>query len=119
MTFSALDAWWWPYVFILAGGWLMTDGFRFLGVYFGGRIAEESEALVAVRALATALVAAVIGNLVVFPSGALAEAPLWMRIASIAIGFAAYLALRRNVLLGILTGEAVLLAGLYAIGFTG
>ncbi len=119
MTFSALDVWWWPYVFILFGGWLTTDGFRFLGVYFGGRIAEDSEALVAVRALATALVAAVIGNLVVFPSGALAEAPLWMRIASIAIGFAGYLALRRSVLLGILIGEAVLLAGLYAIGFNG
>lgn len=117
MTFSSLDAWWWPYVFILAAGWLTTDGFRFLGVYFGGRIAEQSEALVAVRALATALVAAVIGNLVVFPSGALAEAPLWMRIASIAIGFAGYLALRRSVLLGILIGEAVLLAGLYAIDF--
>lgn len=119
MTFSSIDAWWWPYLFILAGGWLATDGFRFLGVYFGGRMAEDSEALVAVRALATALVAAVIGNLVVFPSGALAEAPLWMRIASVVVGFAAYLALRRSVLLGILAGEAALLAGLYAIGFSG
>ena len=119
MTFAAVDAWWWPYVFILLAGWLTTDGFRFLGVYFGGRIAEDSEALVAVRALAAALVAAVIGNLVVFPSGALAEAPLWMRIASIAIGFAGYLALRKNVLLGILIGETVLLAGLYAVGFNG
>lgn len=119
MTFSAFDTWWWPYVFILAGGWLATDGFRFLGVYFGGRLAEDSEALVAVRALATALVAAVIGNLVVFPAGALAEAPLWMRVASLIGGFAGYLVLRRSVLLGILSGEAVLLAGLYAIGFDG
>lgn len=119
MTFSAYDVWWWPYLFILVGGWLATDAFRFLGVYFGGRIAEDSEALVAVRALATALVAAVIGNLVVFPSGALAEAPLWMRVGSVAIGFAAYLVLKRSVLLGILVGEAALLAGLYAIGFAG
>ena len=119
MTFSAFDAWWWPYLFILVAGWLATDGFRFLGVYFGGRISEDSELLVAVRALATALVAAVIGNLVVFPSGALADAPLWMRITAVAIGFGAYLALRKNVLLGILTGEAVLLAGLYATGFSG
>ena len=119
MTYQALDTWWWPYLFILVAGWLMTDGFRFLGVYFGGRLAEDSEALVVVRTLATALVAAVIGNLVVFPSGALAEAPLWMRIASMAVGFAAYLALRRSVLFGILAGEAVLLAGLYATGFAG
>ncbi len=119
MSYTAFDTWWWPYVFILLAGWLTTDGFRFLGVYFGGRLAEDSEILVAVRTLATALVAAVIGNLIVFPSGALAEAPLWIRIAAVAVGFAGYLALRRSVLLGILIGEAVLLAGLAAIGFAG
>ncbi len=118
MTFSAHDAWWWPYLFILFAGWLATDGFRFLGVYFGGRFAEDSEALVAVRALATALVAAVIGNLVVFPSGALADAPLVLRIFAVVAGFAAYLLLRRSVLLGILAGEAVLLAGLYVTGLS-
>ena len=117
MSFSSIEAWWWPYLFIIAAGWLMSDGFRFLGVYFGGRIADDSEALVVVRSLATALVAAVIGNLVVFPSGVLADAPLWLRLASMAVGFAAYLALRKSVLFGILTGEAVLLAGLYLIGF--
>jgi len=119
VSYYAYDFWWWPYLFILLAGWLMTDGFRFLGVYFGGRIAEDSEALVVVRTLATALVAAVIGNLVVFPSGALAAAPLWMRVASMVVGFAVYLALRKSVLFGILAGEAVLIAGLYAIGFSG
>jgi hypothetical protein len=76
VSYYAYDFWWWPYLFILLAGWLMTDGFRFLGVYFGGRIAEDSEALVVVRTLATALVAAVIGNLVVFPSGGFAS-PRW------------------------------------------
>ncbi len=71
MTFTAIDDWWWPYLFILIAGWLATDTWRYLGVYFGGRISEDSEALVLVRCIATALVAAVIGNLVVFPSGAL------------------------------------------------
>lgn len=41
MTFDALDAWWWPYVFILVAGWLATDSWRFLGVYLGGRISED------------------------------------------------------------------------------
>ena len=117
MTFTSIDAWWWPYLFIIIGGWLMTDSFRFLGVYFGGRIAENSETMVVVRALATALVAAVVGNLVVFPSGTLADAPLLLRLASVVIGFGAYLALRKSVLSGISIGEAVLLAGLYLIGF--
>lgn len=113
MTFTAFDVWWWPYVFILAAGWLTTDSFRFLGVYFGGRIDEDSEILVVVRALATALIAAVIGNLVVFPSGALADAPLWLRVASLLTGFAAYQVCRKKVLPGIIAGEAVLLTGLY------
>lgn len=116
MTFTSLDVWWWPYVFILAAGWLATDAFRFLGVYFGGRIAESSEILVIVRSLATALIAAVIGNLVIFPAGALADAPLWLRISSLIAGFAFYLGVRKSVLLAIVVGEAVLLAGLYLVG---
>lgn len=119
MTFSSFDAWWWPYLFILLAGWVTTDGFRFLGVYFGGRIAEASQALVLMRTLATALIAAVIGNLIVFPSGALAATPLLMRLAAVALGFTVYLLTRRSMLAGILTGEAALLAGLYAIGFSG
>lgn len=119
MTFFSFDAWWWPYLFILAGGWLFTDPWRFMGVYLGGRIGEDSQALVFVRALATALVAAVIGNLVVFPSGALAAAPLELRILSASAGFLGYLLARKSVLVGIVVAEAVLIAGLRFIGFEG
>ena len=116
MTFAAFDAWWWPYFFILAAGWLATDAWRFLGVYLGGRIAEDSETLVLVRALATALVASVIGNLIVFPAGALAEAPLALRIGAAAIGFAAYFMARKRVIVGILVAEVVLIAGIQIFG---
>lgn len=119
MTFSTFDAWWWPYLFILLAGWLATDAWRFLGVYLGGRISEDSEALVLVRALATALVAAVIGNLIVFPSGALAAAPLELRLLSAAAGFVAYLVAGKRVLVGILAAEALLIAGLWLVGFDG
>ena len=119
MTFHALDAWWWPYLFILLAGWLATDGWRFLGVYLGGRIAEESATLVLVRTMATALVAAVIGNLIVFPSGALADVALAVRIAAAAAGFAAFLATRKSMLVGILAAEAVLLAAIYLGGVPG
>ena len=119
MTFTAFDTWWWPYVFILAAGWLATDAWRFLGVYLGGRISEESEALVLVRALATALVAAVIGNLIVFPSGALAATPLALRLAAAAIGFTAYFLAKKRVLVGILVAEAVLIVGIQLFGLIG
>ncbi|MGE3147311.1 MAG: AzlD domain-containing protein [Pseudorhodoplanes sp.] len=112
MTYDAIDAWWWPYLFILLAGWLATNIWRFIGVYVGGRIAEDSDLLVLVRTVATALVAGLIGNLIVFPSGSLAAAPLVLRIAAVACGFAAYIMARRNMLAGIAVGEVVLLAGL-------
>jgi hypothetical protein len=115
MTFEAIDAWWWPYLFILAAGWLATDVWRFLGVYLGGRLREDSELLVMVRALATALVAAVIGNLIVFPSGALAATPLALRAAAASAGFLAYLMLGKRVLVGIAAAEVVLLAGIHLL----
>jgi hypothetical protein len=112
MRFDSLEAWWWPYLFILIAGWLATDSWRFLGVYFGGRISESSDLLVLVRCIATAFVAAVIGNLIVFPGGELAGTPLLLRVAAAAGGFLAYQAARRSVITGILVAEAILLAGL-------
>lgn len=112
MTFQSVDAWWWPFLFILVGGWLATDAWRFLGVYLGDRLSEDSDLLVLVRALATALVAAVIGNLIVFPSGELAETSLALRLAAVAAGFAAYMLLGRKVIVGIIAAEAVLLGGI-------
>ena len=116
MTFDAIDAWWWPYLFTLIAGWLATDSWRYLGVYFGGRIPEDSDLLVLVRAMATALVAAVIGNLIAFPTGALASSSLMLRAAAAALGFLAYLFLGKRILAGILVAEAVLITGLIAGG---
>lgn len=115
MTFDAFDAWWWPYLFILLAGWLATDSWRFLGVLLGGRISETSEALVFVRAVATALVAGVIASLILTPSGGLAEAPVWLRMGAAAVGFGAYLAAKKHMLAGILVAEAVLIAGMLAL----
>ncbi|MCO6390370.1 AzlD domain-containing protein [Aliihoeflea aestuarii] len=112
MTFSSIDTWWWPYLFILIAGWLATDSWRFLGVYLGGRLSEKSDLLVLVRCVATALVAAVIANLIVFPAGPLAETTIRLRVFSAAIGFAAFLWFGKNVLVGIVVTEVVLLSGM-------
>lgn len=114
MTFHAIDSWWWPFLFILVAGWLATDTWRYLGVYFGGRISDDSDILVLVRCIATALVAAVIGNLVTYPSGELSNTTLLLRLGAVAVGFAVYLTVRRSVLLGIAVAIAILEAGIYA-----
>ena len=116
MSFDSIDAWWWPFLFILVAGWLATDAWRFLGVYLGGRISEDSDILVLVRAVATALVAAVIANLVMFPGGALADTPIPLRLGTAAAGFAAYLMLGKRIVVGIAVAEAVFIAGYFALG---
>ena len=113
MTPTSVDAWWWPYLYILLGGWATTYPWRFLGVYIGGRIREDAPIMVFVRAVATALVAAVIGNFVCFPSGPAADSTLVLRIGAMAAGFAAYLVADGKVLAGIVVGEAVFATGLW------
>ena len=116
MTFDSIEAWWWPYVFMLLAGWAMTYPWRALGVYLGGRIHEDSELLVLVRAIATALVAAVIGTLICFPAGPAAETTLTLRIVSASVGFAAYFFIIRKMLVGILVAEVTFGMGYY-LGF--
>ncbi|MBO6538629.1 MAG: AzlD domain-containing protein [Rhizobiaceae bacterium] len=111
MTFDAIDAWWWPFFFILIAGWLATDSWRFLGVFLGGRISEDSEALVFVRCVATALVAAVVAGLILTPNGALADTPILLRAGAAIAGFAAYLAAGKRMIVGIVVAEALLVGG--------
>jgi hypothetical protein len=112
MTFLSLDAWWWPYLFILIAGSVATDIWRFLGVYFAGNLDEETEILVFVRSVATALVAGVIAKLILYPDGALATVPLLVRISAAGLGFAGYLLAGKRVFVGVITAELALLFGM-------
>jgi len=114
--YSLIDAWWWPYAFVLLAGFLPTDIWRMLGVMLAGNLQEESPVLVWVRAVATALVAAVIAKLILFPTGALAGTPAALRLAAAAIGFAVFKATREGVGYGVLAAETVLIGGWLAYG---
>ncbi|MEL6203497.1 MAG: AzlD domain-containing protein, partial [Pseudomonadota bacterium] len=90
MTFDAFDSVVWQLAFIFVGGWLATDIWRWSGVLLGNRLQDESDLLVFVRCIATGLVAAVIAQLIVYPSGALGrETEAGLRIAAALIGFVA------------------------------
>ncbi|MHA7772482.1 AzlD domain-containing protein [Roseibium sp. M-1] len=106
---------WWPLVMILVAGWLATDVWRWLGVFAGGRLREDGELLIWVRCVATALVAGVISKLILFPQGALAETPLWLRLAAAGFGFAAFFATKQRVYAGVLAAEVFLVAGWLAL----
>ena len=111
LSFTAIDTWWWPWVFILTAGWLANDMWRLLGVAFSGRLNEASPVFAYVRAVATALVAGVIAQLILFPTGDLAATSLALRLGAVAIGFAAFTLARRHVFVGVAAGEAAFVAG--------
>lgn len=103
-----------PYVAILLGAALPTHVWRWLGVLLAGKLDETSELIVWVKAVATALLAALIAKLILDPAGALAAVPVAVRIGATALGFAAYVASRNRLFFGVATAEAALLAGWFA-----
>ena len=111
LSFGAIETWWWPWVFILGAGWLANDLWRFLGVAFSGRLTEESPVFAYVKAVATALVAGVIAQLVLFPTGDLAATSVALRLMAVGIGFAAFRLARQHVFVGVAAGEAAFVAG--------
>ena len=74
-------------VLVLAG-FLPNEVWRMAGLWFGAGIDESSEILVWVRAVATAILAGVIAQILVQPPGALASVPDWLRYGAVAAGFA-------------------------------
>lgn len=114
--YETFEAWWWPYVFIAIAGWVATDMWRWLGVLVGNRLKQDSAALTWVRAVATALVAAVIAKLILYPTGALEDAPVALRVAAAGIGFAAFLMLGKRIWVGISVALSLLIGGQMLMG---
>lgn len=94
-------------------GFLPTEVWRTLAVIAGRRVEEGSSVFHWVRAVATALLAAVIARLLFAPAGALAEVPLALRLGAVAAGVIGFLLVRRSVFAGVVVGEIVLIGGAY------
>jgi len=102
---------------LLLAGFLPNEAWRMLGLWLGGGgVDESSELLVWVRAVATAILAGVIAQILVAPPGALASVPGWLRYAAVAAGFAAFILTRRSIFAGVICGELVMLAGKWWLG---
>jgi hypothetical protein len=101
----------WPYFVLIFVGFLPNEVWRMLGLVLARRLNEGTEILIWVRAIATAILAGVIGKLIFFPAGALTSVPLSVRIAAIAVGILGYALIRRSVFAGVIAGEATLIAG--------
>jgi Branched-chain amino acid transport protein (AzlD) len=98
------------------GGYLVLLGlalcahepWRWMGFALGRNISTDGELFLWVRAVATALVAGLVMKLAVFPAGALAAVPLWVRMVALCVGISVFLATRRNLALGVASGAGLL-----------
>ena len=75
---------------MLPAGFAVTYFWRALGVFVVTRIDPESDVLLWVRAVSTALVAALVMRMVIVPSGVLADIPLLIRLAAMAVGIGVF-----------------------------
>jgi hypothetical protein len=98
------------YFLVILVGFLPSEIWRVMGVFLSRKMDEQSEILVWVRMVATALLAGIVAKIVLAPSGALAAIPPIGRCASLVVGLAGYFLLRRSVFAGVLFGEVSILA---------
>jgi Branched-chain amino acid transport protein (AzlD) len=73
---------WHSLLVLVIAGFLPNEVWRMLGLSLGGGVDEGSELLVWVRAVATAILAGVIAQILVMPPGALASVLDWLRYGS-------------------------------------
>jgi len=107
---------WHALAVLFVAGVLPNQIWRLLGLWFGGGLDEGSELLVWVRAVATAVLAGVIAQIVVQPPGTLASIPDGLRYGAVAVGFIAFMLTRRSIFAGVVAGELAMLAGLWWLG---
>jgi branched-subunit amino acid transport protein len=107
---------WYALTVLVLAGFLPNEVWRMLGLWLGGGVDEGSELLVWVRAVATAILAGVIAQILVFPPGALASVPGSLRYGAVAAGLAVFIMTRRSIFAGVVCGEVVMLAGKWWLG---
>ena len=103
-----------PVLALILVGFLPNEVWRLVGLALVNGLDERSQIIVWVRAVATAMLAGVLAQLILSTTGALSSIPVGVRIGAATLGFAAFLIARRSVFAGVVAGEAAVLLGTYA-----
>lgn len=107
---------WHALLVLVIAGFLPNEVWRMGGLWFSRGVDESSEALVWVRAVATAILAGVIAQILVRPPGALASVPDILRYGAVVAGFVVFLLTKRSTFAGVASGEIVMLSGKWWLG---
>lgn len=103
----------WPIAVVLLAGFLPNEVWRLLGLAVGQTLREDSRLFLFLKCVSTAVLAAVVAQLVLTPPGQLALVPAVVRIGAVACGLVAYALTGGSVM----TGGAVAIACLVAASF--
>jgi branched-subunit amino acid transport protein len=107
---------WHALVLLLVAGVIPNQIWRMLGLWLGSGLDEGSDLLVWVKAVATAILAGVIAEILLHPPGALASVPSVLRYGAVAAGFIVFVLTRRSIFAGVVSGEFFMLAGKWWLG---
>jgi branched-subunit amino acid transport protein len=107
---------WHTLLVLLLAGVIPNQIWRMLGLWLGSGLDEGSDLLTWVKAVATAILAGVIAEILVHPPGALASIPGFLRYGSVIAGFIVFMLTRRSIFAGVVSGEFLMLAGKWWLG---
>jgi branched-subunit amino acid transport protein len=107
---------WHALLLLLLAGVIPNQVWRMLGLWLGSGLDEGSDLLVWVKAVATAILAGVIAQILVQPPGALASVPGSLRYGALVVGFVVFMLTRRSIFAGVVSGEVLMLAGKWWLG---
>ncbi|MFV0369877.1 MAG: AzlD domain-containing protein [Hyphomicrobiaceae bacterium] len=113
---DALSSGWMLALILFAVSLLAHEPWRWIGMLVGRNIDIDSELFQWVRAVSTALVAALVMRLVVFPAGALGDVSIVLRAVAMAAGVAAFIYSGGRMVYGVPLGALVLIAGQLLFG---
>ncbi len=116
MSFDILGESFAPYLMLVVLAFLPSEIWRVLAIFLSKGLDENSEIIIWVRAVSTALLTGVVASIVLAPSGSLALVPLWARAGSVLMGLTAYMLTRRSVLASVVVGEICILFAAWSYG---
>lgn len=96
------------YIILLLVGALMTEPWRWAGVWLARDLQVDSEIFRWIKAVSTALVSGLVARMVVFPIGALADIPLMVRLGAFGLSVMIYFFAGRNIFWSVLGGTTAL-----------
>ena len=104
------------YVMMIVFAALVHEPWRWAGYALGRNLNPEDEFFKWVKAVSTSLVAALAARLVLFPAGALASIPLWLRVVAFAVGLAVFYRTGLTAWKGVCAGAGLIGVGKLVLG---